>query len=57
MKTSLILKIIGRLLGNQYSGLLSSPSTVLGVRAAEVPDSGFAWNNDEYAEYMELGKE
>lgn len=57
MKTSLLLKIIGRLLGNQYSGLLSSPSTVLGVRAAEVPDSGFAWDNDEYAEYMELGKE
>lgn len=54
---SLILQIIERLLGNQPSGSLSSPSTVLGVRAAEVPDSGFSWNNDEYAEYMELGKE
>lgn len=54
---SLILKIIGRLLGNQPSGSLSSPSTVLGVRAAEVPDDGFSWTNDEYTEYLELGKE
>ncbi len=54
---SLIFNIIERLLKIQSYGSQSSPSTVLGVRAAEVPDDGFSWTSDGYAEYLELGKE
>ncbi len=49
---SMIFNTIRRL----FRHLPSRQSTVLGVRAAEVPDSGFTWNNDNYAEYLDAGK-
>ena len=54
---SLIFNTIRRLFGNQLSGQSPSQTSVFGVRAAEVPNDGFSWTNDEYAEYMESGKE
>ena len=54
---SLIFNTIRRLFGHQVLGQQSSQTTVLGVRAAEVPEDGFSWNNDEYAEYLDAGKE
>lgn len=50
---SLILNTIRRLFGHKPS----TQTNVFGVRAAEVQDDGFSWSNDEYSEYLKLGKE